>query len=342
MRSEDTAPINPPRKSKNFQKRLQFLVNSLLDLLNTSDQASNCLQVSLSQTKLRSDLQNWKIFPLLITMQRPLNIEIHKSIFRSNGKTTNFVSLLSKGLSYILIRSYLQKLSSIIIMIINNSTKTNLRWKQMWNNWEQFRCVTHLTLFVVMIRAILILVGTWTVRKKCVLGIFTWAKNFFRISTQLINHVLNKDPYIRSVHSKEKTNYFLLMCNHQNLFLKRRRNQVKILLEMSFVTAVVVQDKSVSMSLHEKVMAKTVTNVCNSQSAATTWKGLLRIKNRHLFIFTVMGYIAWPKELIVTSPPIAISHTSGCAKMGEHYSVYGINASTPPWFIQATKKLLPV
>ena len=53
------------------------------------------------------------------------------------------------------------------------------------------------------------------------------------------------------------------------MFLKRHKNQVKMLLEMYIVLEGIVQDKSVSMSIHGKRMIKTVTNVCNAELAVT-------------------------------------------------------------------------
>ena len=38
---------------------------------------------------------------------------------------------------------------------------------------------------------------------------------------------------------------------------------------MSFVPEGIVQDKNVSISIHEKEMMKTVTNVCKAERAAT-------------------------------------------------------------------------
>ena len=52
------------------------------------------------------------------------------------------------------------------------------------------------------------------------------------------------------------------------IFLKGRKNQFMMALEISSVLAAYVQDQSVSMFIHGNRMVKTVTNVCNAKLTA--------------------------------------------------------------------------
>ena len=53
------------------------------------------------------------------------------------------------------------------------------------------------------------------------------------------------------------------------IFLKTHENHSKIFLEMPIVLVGIVQDRSVSMSMHGKRMLETVTNVRNEKRAST-------------------------------------------------------------------------
>ena len=63
-------------------------------------------------------------------------------------------------------------------------------------------------------------------------------------------------------------------------FLMSHKNQFETLLEMSFVLAGIVPDKSVSTSKHEKRTLKAVTNVRKAKRAVTFWLIYLRTKSR--------------------------------------------------------------
>ena len=59
---------------------------------------------------------------------------------------------------------------------------------------------------------------------------------------------------VRNIHFEEQKNSFFLMGDKGFTVLKRHKTQFEILLEMYFVQAGNVLDKSVSMSIHGKRM----------------------------------------------------------------------------------------
>ena len=65
------------------KNQLMSLVDSLRGFIKIFDKASKCLQIPLS-TKLTLDLQNQKTSSLHITITTSLNIQIDKTVYRSN------------------------------------------------------------------------------------------------------------------------------------------------------------------------------------------------------------------------------------------------------------------
>ena len=131
------------------------------------------------------------------------------------------------------------------------------------------------------------------------------------------------------------------------VFLKKNRNQIKMLWEMSIVQAGIIQDKIVSMTIQGKRMVKTVTNVCKAKRAATSCKFRLKTKNRQIYL-AVIAHIALSKGRVVTvkmknhlsfgkiSLLITISYTQTCAK---NDFIHGVIVSTTHYFIQFPKKV---
>ena len=177
-----------------------------------------------------------------------------------------------------------------------------LRCKQVWIKWEQLRCIAHSILIIAITRAFFSLLGRCTVRAKRVPGNFACTKTLKSLGRSDYKCPQCAYIYIRSAifYWKNKHIRFNLCVAKEFIILKRRKNQFKILLEMSIYLAGNVQDKSVSMSIHGKRMVKTVTKVCNAKRASTFWTIQLRTTNRQLCCLAVMAQIALSKRRVVT------------------------------------------
>ena len=79
-----------------YKRDLNSLVDSLLDFLNISDEAS---KFHYQNPKLRLDLQSQKTISLLIAKTISLNIQINKFVYRSELETTILASFPSKSLN---------------------------------------------------------------------------------------------------------------------------------------------------------------------------------------------------------------------------------------------------
>ena len=84
-------------------------------------------------------------------------------------------------------------------------------------------------------------------------------------------------------------------------FLKRRNSQINILSEMYFAPAGIVQGKSVSMSIHEKRVLQTVTNVCKTKRAVTFWNFLFQTSNQQSCCLVAVRHFASPESCVGTT-----------------------------------------
>ena len=79
---------------------------------------------------------------------------------------------------------------------------------------------------------------------------------------------------------------------------KRGQNRFKILLEKSFFLPGCVSNNCVSWSFRGsgKIMVKPITEVCNSECAATLWLFLFKTKNQQLCCLEGLGHNVLPNK----------------------------------------------
>ena len=66
---------------------------------------------------------------------------------------------------------------------------------------------------------------------------------------------------VRKIQFDEQTISFLLNCDQRIYNSERHKNQLKIVLEMSFLLTGIAQEKSISESIYTKQLIRTVANV---------------------------------------------------------------------------------
>ena len=93
---------------------------------------------------------------------------------------------------------------------------------------------------------------------------------------------------VRKIPFKEQTtSYFFWSLAHWFMFLNKRENQFKMLLEMSFALECIVHEKSALMFIHGKRMMKTVTKI------------LFRDQKLTIFLFGGDGtYCLWRRRVV--------------------------------------------
>ena len=138
-------------------------------------------------------------------------------------------------------------------------------------------------------------------------GILCWNKNSFQ-SLGRSNYQCSQCTYTCQVCKspfKEETISYLLKCGQGILLLKRLKNQFKILLEMSVVRQVDVQDKKcVYVQTWRKIM-KVVTNVSNAERRNMK-KRVLQWRN---MIFSVSNeVIDWSLDFGPDSVTLFVDH----------------------------------
>ena len=141
-------------------------------------------------------------------------------------------------------------------------------------------------------------------------GIFCVHKKTFQSLRRSNYHCLQCKSacQVRNIPCEEQTySFFLKFEQGIFYFLKRHNNEIKMLLESSFVLEGNINDKIVSMFIHGKGMMKFVTNMLNAKRAATFWTLLLRTKNRQLCCSVVMVKFALQKKRVLTTKKKSIS-----------------------------------
>ena len=185
----------------------------------------------------RLDLQSYGTISLLIFITMSFNIQIDNFVYHSDSEITILVSVSSKLLKYTSINLFIEKLSTLTIAKITVSTGTGFRMQKKWNVWEQLRCVAHSPLIVGMTKALLNLLGTCFVQTKCVLRNFAYKRRLSNLWKEVIISVLVLNPCLRCAIFPVNNEHFNKSWGVTKgiTFLKRIKNQFKILLEKCFV-----------------------------------------------------------------------------------------------------------
>ena len=137
-------------------------------------------------------------------------------------------------------------------------------------------------------------------------------KRLFNLSAEATTNVLNTRPCVKCAIFvlRNKQIRFSWGVNKWFIFFGRieiqRRNSKKFksscwCRKLSIVPAGIVQDNSVSMSIHRQRILEVATKVCNAKRATTIWRILSNIKNQHSCCLVAMGQFVSPKRRIATS-----------------------------------------
>ena len=102
-----------------------------------------------------------------------------------------------------------------------------IRYKQMWNNWEQLRCVALSPLIVCMTIALVNVLAMFTVRTSCVLEKSSFTDRFFNFSAEATIIILKAQLPVRfaSFPLKNKRIHFSRGLSKGFLFWKIHKNQ---------------------------------------------------------------------------------------------------------------------
>ena len=158
---------------------------------------------------------------------------------------------------------------------------------------------------------------------------------------------------VRNDTFEEQANSFSWCVTVGVLFLKSRESEFKMLLKMSAVLAIIVQEKSVCLPIHGKIMVKIVTGVCKLKQAATRWLLLIRTKNQILCCLTVMSHYVLSKTLVLVTQmnrtllflkQVLWKHTQPkikfCQKQEKSF-FFSLSESISQWFLLFNKKVIP-
>ena len=116
-------------------------------------------------------------------------------------------------------------------------------------------------------------------------------KKTFESLNRSDHQFLNANSSVESTKNakKRQNDSIHLMCNQGIFIFGKHKNQIKIILMISFVLTGIVEDKSLYMQIHGRWMTKTVTNICSAKPAATCWVVFSGTKNWQLNSSAVMG-----------------------------------------------------
>ena len=155
--------------------------------------------------------------------------------------------------------------------------------EQMWHRWEQLRCGASSTMVVGNRKATLKLSGTFTVRIKRVLIFFGCTKGFSKWSDYQ-RPQCSPLCQMRNVSFERQTNSFILRLGKWLLFLRRRKNQFKMLLEIFIVQ----HAQTESVYTFQPTKSLVLPTVKNRKAAPMCWILLLRTNNWPLGCLVVM------------------------------------------------------
>ena len=159
-------------------KELGSFFDSLREFLKGFHQVSKRLQIPLPILKIE-DLQIQRTTSLIISWKLSLNIQTEKIVYHSDLNTSFLPSLPSKSSSYTVISSNLQKLSTLIILKLTGSTRTDITLQPSVNQLgaKTMCCTSNFDWQYA--KAKITLMKMYIVRTKCVLGKFLCTKGFF-------------------------------------------------------------------------------------------------------------------------------------------------------------------
>ena len=126
LQSKDTAELFPQRKVNSSKRKLNSLVDILIDFLKTFNKSSNCLQIRYQNPKVRLDLQKQKAISTLISITMSLNTHIDKFVYRLQLETAISANFHWKCLNCTAFNLLLQKVLTITIAKLTTSTGTDI------------------------------------------------------------------------------------------------------------------------------------------------------------------------------------------------------------------------
>ena len=131
---------------------------------------------------------------------------------------------------------------------------------------------------------------------------FACPKRLSNLSADVTTNAFNASPIVKCalLSLKNKHNRFSWSLARGFRFLKRRKNQFKMLMVICLVLEGTDQEKIVSMAIHGKKKMEVDTNVLSGKRAALRTFPL-RTKNRKLCCLLVLACIALSRRLVVTT-----------------------------------------
>ena len=130
---------------------------------------------------------------------------------------------------------------------------------------------------------------------------FACPKTLSNLSADVTTNMFNASPCVKCalLSLKNKQNRFSWSLARGFRFLKRRKNQFKMLMVICLVLEGTDQDKSVSMSIQGKKKMEVVTNVLNGKRVAL-WT-FFKDKIPKIVSFASVGMYCFVRRLVVTT-----------------------------------------
>ena len=227
--------------------KLTFLVDSLGDFLKTFDHASKSLQIPLPKSKvdIRFKKSKYNLFAryyndIFEHPPRQIRLSFRFGIKNSCVFTIEKIEPHSNHniLTEIVNLNFLQNSSALQEPI--------LRSKQVWNNWDQLRCVAYSPLIVGVTKALLSSLGTCIVPMQSVRENFACTERIFILSAETIINARNARLCARCAVFLLKIKQILFSCRLVKGFtiLRRLQNQFKVFVEMRIVLAIIVSTEN--------------------------------------------------------------------------------------------------
>ena len=211
------------------------MVDILLTLLETLYQASMCSQNSslpTPKTEIGSITSKDNLFGQNCKLTLYFKIDI--VTFSPNFKATIIASFPSTSLNYTVINAFLQMLSALTIVKLTTSTRTNSMLQTSVDFSGPLTWCTTLTRIVGRTKALLMFLGTCTVRVKCGMLTFAFPRWLFIILAKVTITVLKARPYFKLavIAWQNKQVLFSRCITKGYTFLRKRVNRLKMSLEI--------------------------------------------------------------------------------------------------------------
>ena len=176
-----------------FKRELGSLMDSLRDFFKIFDQANKSSQIPLPKPKI--EIRSAKSRDNLFSHYHKDIIERSKRQLLSVLKITTLTSLSSESLNYkVLVTEIVNLNHREILHLYKYRYYVNNNCEKIESNY-----VYYIQSSVGMTKALLALLGTYSVRTKCVPRILACTKRLLNLSTEVIINVLIARPYFRSV-----------------------------------------------------------------------------------------------------------------------------------------------